>query len=499
MNCSNCGRQNPLSALFCLDCGQKLREIGAPPPAAPAPASGPFAQSAPAPASVAPAPAAPVVMAPVAMAPVAMAPAAPQTASASAAPVLDRCARCGADNPAHMKFCRMCGASMAREQGQAQAPAPSAPSTTSCPRCSTTIERGAAFCGVCGLSMTDMFPAVSAAAMPSSGSAYAKPVLMAAPVPAQPARIEPLPPTPIASAAPSPVGVSDASGPGFAGMPSPGASPAVSAPQPALPPVLLDKPAPPPPPSLTPSSGVAPASSATVSAVASLEVPVAKLVTILKDGSEGQTYRISSASTDIGRSEGAILLGDDPYLSARHARISTKDGQYFLRDLGSVNGVFRKLREPAVLSHGDVVLLGQQVLRLEVLAEHETSFGPVSHFGVMLFGTPEQPRVARLVQLTTEGIPRDVYHLHRDETVIGRESGDVVFTDDAFLSRRHASFRVDRAQRKVVVTDLGSSNGTLVQFRGEREMHDGDVYRLGQHLFRFDLPGRARAGGVAGR
>lgn len=226
---------------------------------------------------------------------------------------------------------------------------------------------------------------------------------------------------------------------------------------------------------------------------------MARLVTILKDGSEGQVYLISGATTDIGRSEGNILLADDPYLSPRHARITIRDGQYYLRDLGSVNGIFYKIREPMTLSSNDVVLLGQQVLRIEVLSEHETSFGPVSHYGVMLFGTPEQPRIARLVQLTTEGIPRDVHHLFREETVVGRESGDIVFTDDAFLSRRHATFRVDRANRRVVVTDLGSSNGTLVQFRGERELKNGDVFRLGHHLFRVDLPGRARAGGAAPR
>lgn len=232
---------------------------------------------------------------------------------------------------------------------------------------------------------------------------------------------------------------------------------------------------------------------------ASPDAPVARVVTILKDGSEGQIYRITGAATDIGRSEGNILLADDPYLSPRHARISVRDGQYYLRDLGSVNGIFYKVREPMALTSGDIVLLGQQVLRVEILSEHETSFGPVSHYGVMLFGTPEQPRIARLVQLTTEGIPRDVYHLFREETVVGRESGDLVFTDDAFLSRRHATFRVDRANRRVILSDLGSSNGTLVQFRGERELQNGDVFRLGHHLFRVDLPGRARAGGAAPR
>lgn len=338
------------------------------------------------------------------------------------------------------------------------------------------VERGAAFCGVCGLSTTDMFPAVNPAAVAAQAA---------------------LAPVPAAPAAPAPV-----------------AAPVVAAPAPApvAAPVIVQQPAPMPAPMVavgapiaTPFAPVAVPVSAPSSqpartdASASPEAGVARLVTILKDGSEGQVYRISGATTDIGRSEGNILLADDPYLSPRHARITVRDGQYYLRDLGSVNGIFYKIREPMTLSNNDIVLLGQQVLRVEVLSEHESSFGPVSHYGVMLFGTPEQPRIARLVQLTTEGIPRDVHHLFREETVVGRESGDIVFTDDAFLSRRHATFRVDRANRRVVVSDLGSSNGTLVQFRGERELQNGDVFRLGHHLFRVDLPGRARAGGAAPR
>jgi pSer/pThr/pTyr-binding forkhead associated (FHA) protein len=216
----------------------------------------------------------------------------------------------------------------------------------------------------------------------------------------------------------------------------------------------------------------------------------AQLVTILKDGSEGPVYRLTAPVTDIGRHEGNITLPDDPYLSSRHARIQRRNDRHYLRDLGSVNGIFQRIREPVELHHGDVVLVGQQVLRIEVLSDGEVSLGPVMHYGVMLFGTPEQPRLVRLVQLTSEGIPRDIYHLYRDETVIGRESGDVVFTDDVFLSRRHVAFRLDRAQRRVVVRDLGSSNGTLVLFRGERELVDGDIFRIGHHLFRFDAAPR---------
>jgi pSer/pThr/pTyr-binding forkhead associated (FHA) protein len=381
MSCGNCGRQNPSGALYCLDCGQKLRD-GAATGGASGPTGGPFA-----------APAEPVRSIPAA-----------------------------------------------------------------CPRCGTPANASALYCGVCGMPTADM--ALSGAAQP--------------PAPQAPAPQSPIASPPVAQAFALPAA------PPVAAPMSAAISPAPSARPQAL--VTAMDPPPPRPEARTDNFG----------AVAAGVVP--QIVTILKDGSEGPVYRLTNAQTDLGRYEGTITLPDDPYLSPRHARILRRNDRYYLRDLGSVNGIFQRIREPVEMHHGDVVLVGQQVLRVEVLSDAEVSLGPVMHYGVMLFGTPEQPRLARLVQLTSEGIPRDVYHLYRDETVIGRESGDVVFTDDVFLSRRHVAFRLDRNTRRVTVRDLGSSNGTLVLFRNEREIVDGDIFRIGHHLFRFDAAPRATAG-----
>ena len=102
-----------------------------------------------------------------------------------------------------------------------------------------------------------------------------------------------------------------------------------------------------------------------------------------------------------------------------------------------------------------------------------------------------------------------MYYIRKVETVLGRESGDVVFTDDPFLSRRHAAFlvlpasgsaSVERAERSrdrdaerkratVHLVDLGSSNGTFLGLRGETEVRNGDLVRMGQQLFRIDIEG----------
>ena len=215
-----------------------------------------------------------------------------------------------------------------------------------------------------------------------------------------------------------------------------------------------------------------------------------RLVAILKDGSDGAVHAIHVPSTDLGRTEGDVRFPDDPYLSARHARLRKDAGRWFLRDLDSVNGVFLRIREPMELRSGDVILLGQQVLRFEILDDAELPLGPASVQGVMMFGTPETARFARLVQYTTEGVGRDVHYLYRDDTVLGRETGDIVFTDDPFLSRRHASIAFERSTKRVVLKDLGSSNGTSLRLRAEHELRIGDQFRVGRHLFRFDGNGQ---------
>jgi pSer/pThr/pTyr-binding forkhead associated (FHA) protein len=237
----------------------------------------------------------------------------------------------------------------------------------------------------------------------------------------------------------------------------------------------------------------------------------ARLVLIARDGNEGPSYPLAE-STDIGRVEGNIVIAEDRYISPRHARIVMRGGSFFLRDLESTNGIFVRIPFPRevqqtspgkpnespppatdseqLLADQDLFLVGQQVLRFEVVKHADEGFGVASENGTLLFGTPAAPRYARLSQRTVEGVVRDIFHLKKAETVIGRESGDIVFSDDGFLSRRHAVIRVhgvtSGGSRSFTLADLGSSNGTFLQVREEVRLRHGDHFRIGQQLFRFD-------------
>lgn len=215
------------------------------------------------------------------------------------------------------------------------------------------------------------------------------------------------------------------------------------------------------------------------------EVGAARLIVVAQDGSPGRDYPLGAVQTDIGRTEGDIRLPNDPYVSPRHARIIRKEGRFFVRDLGSTNGVFVRLKSPSKLRHGDLVLVGLEVLRFEVVSDTEKGLGPATDGETQVFGSPMLPRYARLCQRTVEGVTRDVYYVSKDEIVIGREAGDVVFTTDPFMSRRHASISRER-DGGFTLRDLGSSNGTYLAIREDMPLSDGDHVRVGQHLFRLD-------------
>lgn len=80
------------------------------------------------------------------------------------------------------------------------------------------------------------------------------------------------------------------------------------------------------------------------------------------------------------------------------------------------------------------------------------------------------------------------FEIPEGETVVGRDvEPGLGLSGDSTVSRRHA--RLWREGGRVVVSDLGSTNGTFVQgvpVTGERELRRGDEVRFGSASFRFE-------------
>jgi pSer/pThr/pTyr-binding forkhead associated (FHA) protein len=209
-------------------------------------------------------------------------------------------------------------------------------------------------------------------------------------------------------------------------------------------------------------------------------------VLVNRDGSDGQRFPLSSDDTVVGRAGADIAFDDDRFLAKQHARFERgTDGTLRVHALDTLNGVFKKADGSVELADGTTILVGREVLQFEKVTPEEKTVHPLVRQGVSLFGSPPREPYARLVQLVPSGGYRDVRHLIGEETVLGREEGDIVFRDDAFMSRRHAAVTWDG--KRAQITDLGSSNGTFVRISGPTSLKHGDHVRMGDQLLRIEL------------
>jgi pSer/pThr/pTyr-binding forkhead associated (FHA) protein len=209
-----------------------------------------------------------------------------------------------------------------------------------------------------------------------------------------------------------------------------------------------------------------------------------RLVAVHRNGQDGDVFPFHGDVIDVGRHEGELRFPEDRYLAPRHARLERRGAQVILRPLDDVNGVYVRVVQPIPLEPGDQILVGKELLRFETLEPAEKDPSPAVQYGIYVFGSPARSPWGRLRQLTISGTSRDILHLVKLDVVIGREEGDLRFADDEFLSRRHAM--VSMRDGRVQLSDLGSSNGTFVRLRRERELHPGDLFRIGDQLLRYE-------------
>jgi pSer/pThr/pTyr-binding forkhead associated (FHA) protein len=88
-------------------------------------------------------------------------------------------------------------------------------------------------------------------------------------------------------------------------------------------------------------------------------------VVILDDHGAKVDSRRLDGTIQVGRAEACQVRLSDTYASSFHARIYSKDGSWYLEDLGSTNGTYlnqRRITAPTELRAGDRVRIGKTTL-----------------------------------------------------------------------------------------------------------------------------------------
>lgn len=205
---------------------------------------------------------------------------------------------------------------------------------------------------------------------------------------------------------------------------------------------------------------------ASLAAVRSSEEQQAVLVRLISGNVESDEFSVTANGlTTIGRKECEVNFPEDMLLSGRHASISHGPEGYFLRDDGSTNGVFIKLKEarPAEIFNGNVVRIGKQMLLFAI-----------------------ENGGASFIHIDVNGKPLNRFELSGQTIVLGRQAPDITLDQaDMTLSRRHLS--ITFKDRKIWMKDLGSANGSFLKIKNSIPLEPDDQFRVGNQLLKFCL------------
>lgn len=207
----------------------------------------------------------------------------------------------------------------------------------------------------------------------------------------------------------------------------------------------------------------------------------ARLILIRGDGMDGLSYHLKADSHVVGRT-GQVDFPEDPFVSPRHANFFYRDGHLVVRDEGSLNGVYLRVRGTVDLAPGDTFLAGEQLFRVDPTPK--ASDGADAE-GTFFYSSPKFPSAFRVNQVLEGGALGMTVCTRGNSLQIGREDGDLNFPGDLFMSGRHCT--VTEQDGKYALTDHDSRNGTYIRVKADTTLSHGDYLFIGRKLLRVEL------------
>jgi pSer/pThr/pTyr-binding forkhead associated (FHA) protein len=91
-----------------------------------------------------------------------------------------------------------------------------------------------------------------------------------------------------------------------------------------------------------------------------------RIIQILDDGRTGEIRLLAGDRCQLGREIGDIVIPSDGFISGRHCVFLKQGPDVAVQDLGSSNGTYVRVKGEADVAHGDFLLVGNQMLRVEI-------------------------------------------------------------------------------------------------------------------------------------
>ncbi len=207
----------------------------------------------------------------------------------------------------------------------------------------------------------------------------------------------------------------------------------------------------------------------------------AKLILIRGEGVEGLSYQLNAEQHVVGKA-GQLVFPDDPFVSPKHANFFYRNGVLCVRDEGSLNGVYLRVRGSVEIASEDHFLAGEQVFRVDRQPKHNDQPAPD---GTYFYSSPKHQSGFRITQVLQGGAYGMTVCARTSTLQIGREGGDLNFPTDLYMSGSHC--KIEDQDGTLMLTDMSSRNGTYVRLKAERELGHGDYLFIGRKLLRVEI------------
>jgi pSer/pThr/pTyr-binding forkhead associated (FHA) protein len=213
---------------------------------------------------------------------------------------------------------------------------------------------------------------------------------------------------------------------------------------------------------------------------------------VVEGPARGQSFRLPSAPTTIGRSQALILFPDDAFVSPVHATLSTRDGRLFIRDDSSVSGTFVAIVNQEPLPANSYFSVGQ---RLFFFAGAIDQPGPTAAGRAIPYGAPIPPGQlhCRIDEILVGGRQGRSILSAGPSVVVGQAAAELSFPNDARLAPRHCELSL--SEQGTVLRDLSGGLGTYIRLPMgvERPLRPGDRFRIGQQIIQVEQLNAASA------
>ena len=92
-----------------------------------------------------------------------------------------------------------------------------------------------------------------------------------------------------------------------------------------------------------------------------------KAIAVNEPDKDARVLQLKDEEITFGRATTCTVPLDDTYVSSLHARFFSRDGQWFIEDMGSTNGTYHnriKVTNPMPVAIGDQVRIGKTIVEV---------------------------------------------------------------------------------------------------------------------------------------